>query len=392
MNRLTLMAILAVTVVFFATTGFQCGSAETTSAKLYMQQKQWDKAEQSLLKEVGKNDKDEEAWYLLGSVRLELKNYKGMNEAYTHALLVSDAHKAEINRNRLATWGSMFNDGVRLYNAGMEDSTKYGAALDAFKTAIDMEPDSANSYYVAGLCCYAQKDFNGAITMLENCLTRDPKSAEAARLLGNVHYQIAAGYVNAKDTAAAQSEYAKAIPPFEKAYAAEPDSTINITNLIDVYDRTKNADKALALTDGAVAKNPDNKFFRYAYGVFLLKQDKYPQAIEQFSKALEIDPDYADARYNLGVAYLNWGVAMRKSATDQAEADQKKAGKGNQVKTDLTFLEKFKLALPYLEKSSEVRPDDAALWQQLGRLYAILNQPAKSKAAFERADKLVKGQ
>ncbi len=391
MNRLTLLAILAVTVVFFATTGFQCGSAETTSAKLYMQQKQWEKAEQSLLKEVGKNDKDEEAWYLLGSVRLELKNYKGMNEAYTHALQISDAHKAEIYRNRLATWGSMFNEGVRLYNAGIEDSSKYAAALDAFRTAIDMEPDSANTYYVAGLCSYAKKDFNGAITMLNDCLTRNPKSAEAARLLGNVHYQIAADYARVHDTTAVQAEYQKAIAPFEKAYESEPDSTINITNLIDVYDRTKNSDKALAITDGAVAKNPNNKFFRYAYGVFLLKQDKFPQSIEQFGKAMEIDPDYADARYNLGVAYLNWGVALRKAATEQAEVDQKKAGKGKEVKTDVSFLEKFKLALPYLEKSSEVRPDDAALWQQLGRLYAILNQPDKSKAAFEKADKLVKG-
>ncbi len=391
MNRLAILAILAVAVVFFATTGFQCGSAETTSAKLYMQQKQWDKAEASLMKEVAKNDKDEEAWYLLGGVRLELKNYLGMSEAYTKALQLSDAHKAEINRNRLATWGSLFNEGVRLYNAGMEDSSKYSTALDTFKVAIAMEPDSANTYYVAGLCAYAKKDYNTAISYLEGCVQRDPKSADAARLLGNVHYQLAIQYANAKDETASQAEYSKAIPAFEKAYEAEPDSAINITNLIDVYDRTKNSDKALALTDGAVQKNPNNKFFRYAYGVFLLKQEKYPQSVEQFSKALELDPDYSDARYNLGVAYLNWGVAMRKAATDQVEADQKKAGKGKQVKIDDSFIGKFKLALPYLETSSEVRPDDAALWQQLGRLYAILNQPDKSKSAFEKADKLMKG-
>jgi hypothetical protein len=45
-----------------------------------MQQKQWDKAEQSLLKEVVKNDQNEEAWFLLGQVRLEMKKYT-KNEA-----------------------------------------------------------------------------------------------------------------------------------------------------------------------------------------------------------------------------------------------------------------------------------------------------------------------
>ena len=392
MNRLTVLALTAVMVVFFATTGFQCGSAETTSAKLYMQQKQWTKAEESLLKETAKNDKDEEAWYLLGSVRLELKKYLGMNEAYTRALQISDAHKAEINRNKLAIWGQLFNEGVRLYNGGMEDSTKFVAALDTFKVAIAMQPDSANTYYVASLCSYARRDYNGAKTLLESCLAKDPKSAEAARLLGNVHYQMAASYIEQKNDAAANAEYLNAMSAFEKAYAAEPDSTINITNLIDAYDRTKNSEKALALTSGAVQKNPDNKFFRYAYGVFLLKQDKFEPAIEQFSKAIELDPNYADARYNLGVSYLNWGVQMRKEVTEKAEADQKKAGRGKQVKTDDSYIAKFKAALPYLEQSSSLRPDDAALWQQLGRLYAILNQSDKSKAAFERADKLTKSQ
>ena len=62
------------------------------------------------------------------------------------------------------------------------------------------------------------------------------------------------------------------------------------------------------------------------------------------------------------------------------------------MKTDESYREKFKASLPYLEKSAELRSDDADLWMQLGRLYAILNQPDKSKAAFEKSDKLRKGQ
>jgi hypothetical protein len=38
------LLLLATAAVFLASTGFQCGSAEITSAKRYMQQKQWDKA------------------------------------------------------------------------------------------------------------------------------------------------------------------------------------------------------------------------------------------------------------------------------------------------------------------------------------------------------------
>ncbi len=121
---------------------------------------------------------------------------------------------------------------------------------------------------------------------------------------------------------------------FETAYAANPNDAENITNLIDVYERTKNADKALNLTKSAVDKDPSNKTFRYAYGVFLLKQEKYQQAIEQFDAAVKIDPDYADARYNLGVSYLNWGVKQKEESRQEGGSrgggiGQEREGKGH---------------------------------------------------------------
>lgn len=390
MTRVAPLAVLLLAAVFLATTGFQCGSAETTSAKLYMQQKQWDKAEQALLKEVQKNDKDDEAWFLLGQVRLETKRYKEMNEAYTHALLVAETHRPEISRNRRAVWGILYNDGVKAFNEGRDSASRYDKAIEDFAIAIELQPDSSSTYFVAGLAYFAKKDNQQAISMLETALQKNPKFGDAARLLGQVHYQQAVDRLSAKDSAGAQAEFQKSTKAFEQVYSLEPDSASSITNLIDVYERTGNSEKALALTRDAVAKEPNNKFFRYAYGVFLLKQAKHQEAIEQFDKALSIDPNYDDPRYNLGVAYLYWGVAMKKAADEKAEAELKKAPKGKHVATDESYREKFKQSLPYLEKSIELRGEDAGLWMQLGRLYAILNMTDKSKMAFEKADKLGK--
>ena len=121
--------------------------------------------------------------------------------------------------------------------------------------------------------------------------------------------------------------------------------------------------------------------------MFLLKQDKFPEAIEQFKKAAEIDPRYSDAIYNLGVSYLNWGVNMKAESDKKADAERLQ----KEIKEDLSYKEKFKEALPYLEKAQEMRPDDLGLLQQLGKLYANLNMVDKSKAAFEKYDRLTKG-
>ncbi|HMK38090.1 MAG TPA: tetratricopeptide repeat protein, partial [Bacteroidota bacterium] len=374
--------------VYLSSTGFQCGSAETTSAKLYMQQKQYQKAEGSLLKEVAKNPKDEEAWYLLGAVRLELKNYAGMNEAYKSSLALSDAHKGEITRNRLSLWGSLYNEGVAYYNRGRDTAYFYDSALVRFNTAIMLEPDSAGTYYVTALANYAKVDYEGSRRNLEAAIQRSPAFFDAIRFLGQLQYAIAQKKLDAKDTAAATAEYAKAADAFKKAFEIQPDNADNIAGLIDAYERSHQSDKAEAITRDAVQRDPNNKMFRYAFGVFLLKKEDYPGAVEQFTKALEIDPGYSDASYNLGVAYLNWGVSI-KAASDKAAESQKKGSKP--VKEDTSYKEKFKQALPYLEQGVQYRPEDAALWTQLARLYTILNMPDKSRAAFEKADKLAKG-
>jgi tetratricopeptide (TPR) repeat protein len=381
--------LILLAFVYMTTTGFQCGSAEATSAKLYMQQKQWQKAEESLLKEVTKNDKNEEAWFLLGQTRLEMKKYDGMNEAYAKAFALGDAHKAEITRNRLAIWAMSYNEGVAYYNRGRDTATYYDKALESFATAIMMSPDSSTTYYVAALAHYAKKDFAGATQKLETALQKKPDYADAARFLGQLQYQEGIDKSAAKDEAGSNAAFMKATTAFETAYKTDPTSPDNITNLIEIYERTKQSDKALNLTRDAVTKDPKNKLYRYAYGVFLLKQDKFPESIEQFQEALKIDPAYGDANYNVGVAYLNWGVSMKEEADKKNEADRK-ANKGKDVKEDMTYKEKFKTALPYLEKSAELRTEDAALWQQLGKIYANLNMVDKSRAAFEKFDKLTK--
>jgi tetratricopeptide (TPR) repeat protein len=380
--------LLAAAAILLASTGFQCGSAEITSAKLYLQQKQWDKAEQSLMKEVAKNDKNEEAWFLLGQARLEQKNYTGMNEAYSRALALGNTHQKEISQNRLAIWANLYNEGVSMYNKGKEDPAQYDKAIQNFNTAIEVVPDSASTYYVAALAHYAKKDFGGAMKRLEEALAKDPKSTDAAKFLGQIRYQEASDAYARGDSTAAHAELMKAAAAFEMAYKADPGNAENITNLIDVYDRTKQSDKAMQLTTDAIKRDPNNKVYRYASGVFLLKQDKFAESTEQFKKAIEIDPAYTDATYNLGVAYLNWGVSMKAEADKKAE---EAAAKGNKnFKEDLSYKEKYKDAIPYLEKAAEERGEDALLWQQLGKIYMNLNMKDKAEKAFAKYDQITK--
>lgn len=386
MKRYFPLAFVALFFAYAALTGFQCGSAEATSAKLYMNQKQYDKAEDSFLREVTKNPKNEEAWFLLGQVRLELKKYPGVIEAYAKALEIAPTHKLEITRNRNVIWAMMYNEGVKNYQVGRDTASYYDKALDNFGTAILANSDSAGTYYVRSLVYFSKKSYDNATADLNTALQKKPDFVDAARLLGQIHYIKAEAATEMKDNSGAAAEYGKAVDAFQIAYKAQPSAIENITGLIDAYERAKQNDKAMELTRDAVAKEPGNKIFRYAYGVFLLKQEKYEGASEQFKAAIDIDPEYSDAVYNLGVSYLNWGVQM-KSAADKA---MEKAPKGKQPKEDLSYKEKYKLALPYLEKAAATRADDTLLWQQLARLYNTLGMSKEANAALAKFDALSK--
>jgi tetratricopeptide (TPR) repeat protein len=390
------LALLFSACLYCSLTAFQCGSAETTSAKLAIEQKQYDKAEESLLKGLAKNDKDEESWFLLGQVRYELKKYPEMNEAFGRALAISVEHKDQISQYRRDVWGKQFNAGVDAYNAGANDPAKYKEAAQHLEMAISMLPDSVTTYRALALAQYAAKDYDKAIATLESALAKSPNYTEAQRLSGQIHYAVADQYKASKKEAEAVASYAKAADMFEKVYYAHPNDPDNITLLIDALTQSNQDEKVLSLTQDCIKKNPNNRVCRFAYGVYLLQQNKYPDAIENLEKARELGPDSTDqiqqdATYNLGVGYLNWGVAMKAEADKKAEAESK-GKKGSDVKANVAYKEKFKAALPYLEESALVRKDDANLWQRMGQVYAVLNMVEKSKNAFDQYDRLTKEQ
>ena len=394
MKRFAPIILLFWTVAFISTSSAQY----LTSARLYLKQREWALAESSALKAVAKDDKDEEAWFVLGQARFELKKYPEMIDAFNKSLEIKPTYSEDINRYKFKIWVDSYNAGIKYYNKGRDSVAYLDMALDSLKLAIKAMPDSSANYYVSALSYYGKKDYANSIKMLEATLEKDPKKIEAVKMIGQLHLQAGRDKKEAKDSVGAAEEYRLSTVAFEKLYEKAPTDVDNIINLIDAYERAGMNDKAFTLTSNCVKADPSNRICRFAFGVYLLKKDMYSESIEQFkavveNEAAEKDAMYKDATYNLGVAYLNWGVMMKEANDKKAEAARKAAKgkkKGAEEKEDMTYKQKFKAAVPYLEKVAEFRKDDASIYQQLGKLYANLNMSKEAKAAFETADRLVK--
>lgn len=165
MRRIIIWGMLIVSAASLALMGFQCSSAEMTSAKLYIQRKEYQNAEAQLLKEVSKNPKNEEAWFMLGQVRIELKNFRGMKDAFIKASEAGTKFKKEINGQTMAVWGRLFNEGVEYINKA-ESPEGFDKAIETYNLAIYVMPESLNNYQNLGLSYYRKGDYVSAIEPL----------------------------------------------------------------------------------------------------------------------------------------------------------------------------------------------------------------------------------
>jgi len=92
-----------------------------------------------------------------------------------------------------------------------------------------------------------------------------------------------------------------AIVEHEKALELDPEFVQAHANLIILYGKTKQPQKAEEHFRAAVRLNPNHADSYYNYGVLLFEQRKYVEAEEVFRKAVEINPFHSQAFHNLGV-------------------------------------------------------------------------------------------
>jgi len=376
---------LSLMVMMLGIAAFQCSSPELTGAKLYINQKQYDKAKEALLKEVEKNPASDEGWFLLGSLYGEEGNFEKMLEAFDKSTSISPKFKAEIEEARKYYWATSFNKGVSLFNSASNavspDSAQvlYDKAIKEFNNSILCEPDSAIGYSNIVFALINSNRTDEAIAPLKKLVDMGI-APEAYAILGQIYTNKASALMSTYKTSKAESdsllamqEYKKAIELLEQGRAKFPEDSDILLQLSNAYIGANKLDVALNAFRDGVIQEPENKYYRYNYGVLLLNAGNFTEAEKQFKSAIDIDPEYTNAIYNLAVTYVRWGTEMREEMEEKGEVND-------------SFKEKFSLAIPYLEKYLDTNPNESAIWDLLGRVYANLGMEEKSIDAFKKAD------
>lgn len=122
----------------------------------------------------------------------------------------------------------------------------------------------------------------------------------------------------------------------------------------------------------AVEKDPENANLFFLLGKTYDDEGNVVDAEKYYQKAADINPNFFEAYYNMGAIYVNIAATMQSEANDLPldQVDE------YAVLTDKAN-ENLAKAVPYLEKSLEINPEDAPTISALKEAYARLKMTDK---------------
>ncbi len=278
-----------------------------------------------------------------------VKAFENYKKAY--GMDGSNMFKSAMDMKFLTMANSFINLGVQAYN-----EENYQNAFKYFEKSLEVkemevfggEIDTAVMFNVA-LTAQRIKEYDKAVEYYNKIISYNYGGGDVISLLAGCY----------KDMGDSDN-YIKTL---KEGFEKYPSNQALMGGIINYYlIEAENAEEAFKYLALARESEPNNPEFYSAEAHLYDKTGDTEKAIERYKKAIEIDPNFFEAYYNLGVLYFNEGVEL----TDEANkiTDNKKYEEAKTV-ADNKFME----SLPYIEKSHELKPDDASIMSTLKTLY-----------------------
>lgn len=181
----------------------------------------------------------------------------------------------------------------------IEDArTRPERAVECYRRATALDPSYFPAWLNLGVCLRGLGDIEGAVAAYERAIKIDPRSAQA-------YNNLASAYVSA-------NEFDKAIVNFERALKLRPGSLEIRRGLAQVYRRVERIPQAIEMVRSALEIDDADSGLWEILGSCLQIQGQFDEAEAAFVHALELDPQHADAHFNLAM--------MKRSRDDEGEA------------------------------------------------------------------------
>lgn len=211
--------------------------------------------------------------------------YMALSEVYLYSGKTQRALDALKKAKELAPENADVDVSIAKIYLTMSD---YKQTFTALREALKKNPNNADAFFISGLANEEMGDTIKAIDNYQAATLKNPKHYDALKQLGILfsirHNPLAIDYLR-------------------NAASLRPKSPDPLYILGMHYQENGAPDKALSVYQEILQIDSTFKLAHYNTGyVYLVYKGDYQSAIDAFSRAIKLDPEYVDAVYNRGYA------------------------------------------------------------------------------------------
>ncbi len=271
-----------------------------------------------------------------------------------------------------------FSAGLNEYQIGRYNNAKklFATACNIGRSPEVMLPDTTvNMYaYYAGVLGVATQDYQVGYDYLKFCVEN-----------GYVADDLYANMATAMTNLNMDKEVIE--KTLIEGYTKNPSNQTILIGLINHYLTTNdNPEKILPYLQAAQKQEPNNASLFLAEGNLWAQVKKIPEAEVAYRKALEIQPDFMDVYYNLGILFLTQGDGYIEQINKVERNNYKEMDR-----LDALADESFSKAVEPLEKVLNANPKNVGVLETLKNIYfRFRNKGPEMKAKFEEYNEKLK--
>lgn len=466
----TTALILGITLLL---QGAGCQSVEFTTAKMAFQQKDYDKANDFLSKELLKNPNNAEAYALAAQVNIQRREFVDAAKALVKASSLARSGKDKklterIDTDILTTWNIFYANSFEYYKTykadkkveSLDSAISLCVASELLRPTNPIFPGQLGYFYEEkGDTANAMVEYKKIVDLIDkeiefakdqDLLLNMDRATALTKIGGNIsktridtlkedkkdvgfyRYSDQIKLENGKElflssekkkdeseatvkgwfydpseewrieektmfndfnldpyfilsqNSFEHKDYNKAIQYLRRVTLIDPENKTANTSIVQMYQMSGNTRVAEQELTDLITANPKSKIYYGQYGDLLSNTNRTNEAITQYTKALEIDPEYDLALYNIAVAYKNRAAAKQAIEKEAKDNNPKYVEKTSEYYPDL------ETSAQYFTKALDTKKfkDNFNILVELVNISTILGKDAELNKYIANLEKL----
>ncbi len=259
-------------------------------------------------------------------------------------------------------------ESVRAYHLAIKVSVEvekdYQKAVIYVETAKEKYPTDKKILMADIMIYFQYGDYDAAMEKLEAYLKLFSDDKKAINLVFKIQYEINKDPVSALKT-------------LEKAQKFFPDDQEYVKKEVNIYIETGQMEAAEEKFNKLIELNPFEAKHYYNLSLILYNKGDYQQSVELASKAVELDPDFLEAIFNVGTFFYHKALQYNEQLNKMTPYQYTYNGQGRDI--ELTAKSFFEAAKPYFERAVELNTNELGAFENLNTINALLANIEKNQ-------------